>query len=112
MSFNKSKADEPTIAKEGDYPDGLLVVRAGFARVSQKFGNGQKTLTYLGAGDMFGLEELMQAWRGGHEGEFKLKNSISALGYVDVIRIPVTVLESHVFPYIDVDALPVTTQPN
>ena len=31
VSFNKSKADEPTIAKEGDYPDGLLVVRAGFA---------------------------------------------------------------------------------
>ena len=74
VSFNKSKADEPTIAKEGDYPDGLLVVRAGFARVSQKFGNGQKTLTYLGAGDMFGLEELLQAWRGGHGGEFKLKN--------------------------------------
>ena len=32
---------------EGDYPDGLLVVRAGFARVSQKFENGQKTITYL-----------------------------------------------------------------
>jgi len=78
-----------------------LVVRAGFARVSRKFGNGQKTLTYLGAGDMFGLEELYQAWQGDHETEFQLKSSISALGYVDVIRIPVTVLERHVFPSLD-----------
>ena len=97
VSFNKSNAEEPIIAKEGDYPDGLLVVRAGFARVSQKFGNGQKTLTYLGAGDMFGLEELYQAWQGDHVTGFELKSSISALGYVDVIRIPVTVLERHVF---------------
>jgi Fe-S-cluster-containing dehydrogenase component/CRP-like cAMP-binding protein len=101
VSFNKSKADEPVIAKEGDYPDGLLVVRAGFARVSQKFGNGVKTLTYLGAGDMFGLDQLFESWKGGHEGEFKLQSSISALGYVDVIRIPVTVLERHVFPHIE-----------
>ena len=106
VSFNKSKSDEPIIAKEGDYPDGLLVVRAGFARLSQKFGNGQKTLTYLGAGDMFGLEELYQAWQGDHQAEFKLKSSISALGYVDVIRIPVTVLERHIFPNINDNSIP------
>ena len=110
VSFNKSKANEPAIAKEGDYPDGLLVVRAGFARVSERFGNGQKTLTYLGAGDMFGLDELLEAWRGGHEREFKLKNSISALGYVDVIRIPVTVLERHVFPNIGDSVRPLTAK--
>ncbi|MEC7488027.1 MAG: cyclic nucleotide-binding domain-containing protein [Pseudomonadota bacterium] len=106
VSFNKAKADEPVIAKEGDYPDGLLVVRAGFARVSKKFGNGVKTLTYLGAGDMFGLDELFSSWKGSHQDEFKLQNTISALGYVDVIRIPVTVLERHVFPGITESALP------
>jgi Fe-S-cluster-containing dehydrogenase component len=47
---------------------------------------------------MFGLEELLESWRGDHTAEFKLKNTISALGYVDVIRIPVTVLEKYVFP--------------
>jgi Fe-S-cluster-containing dehydrogenase component/CRP-like cAMP-binding protein len=98
VSFNKSRADEPIIAKEGDYPDGLLVVRAGFARLSRKYGSGVKTLTYLGAGDMFGIEELSSSWRGLQEDEFKLKHSLSALGYVDVIRIPLGALERHIFP--------------
>jgi len=99
VSFNRGKAAEPIIAREGDYPDGLLVIRAGFARVAKQYGNGQRTLTYLSAGDMYGLEELYQTWKNPNDDSVSLNCTISALGYVDIIRIPVTVLEEHVFPH-------------
>lgn len=86
---------EPVIAAEGEHPDGLLLVRAGFARVSTKLGNGRRTLTYLGAGDHFGLEELHGAWRTGQA--CSLETSLSAVGYVDVLRVPTHILEKIVF---------------
>ena len=99
VNFNRGKAAEPVIAREGDYPDGLLVIRAGFARVAKQYGNGQRTLTYLSAGDMYGLDELYQTWKNPDDDSVSLNCTISALGYVDIIRIPVTVLEEHVFPH-------------
>jgi len=98
VNFRKGKPDEPILAREGDYPDGLLVIRSGFARISKEYGNGKRTITYLSAGDMYGLEELYSAWKNPESEDFSLKCTISALGYVDVIRIPITVLEKHVFP--------------
>ncbi len=86
---------EPIIATEGNHPDGLLLVRAGFARVSAKLGNGRRTLTYLGAGDQFGLVELYDAWRTGQP--CSLETTLSAVGYVDVLRVPTDVLEKFVF---------------
>jgi Fe-S-cluster-containing dehydrogenase component/CRP-like cAMP-binding protein len=86
---------EPVIAREGEYPDGALMVRAGFARVAVKMGNGQRTLTYLGAGDVFGIEEL---WAGRDGTNVSLQTSLSALGYVDVLRVPAPILEKYVFP--------------
>lgn len=85
------------IAREGDYPDGVLMVRAGFARVSAHLGNGERTLTYLGAGDVYGLEELYTAWSG-KSADVVLETSLTALGYVDLLRIPRQVLEEYVFP--------------
>ncbi len=88
--------NEPTIAHAGDYPDGLLLIRAGFARVSTAMGNGYRTLTYLGAGDEYGMNELYRSWAG--EEVDGLETTLTALGYVDVLRIPTDVLEEHVFP--------------
>jgi len=88
-------AHEPIIAAQGDHPDGLLLVRAGFARVSVKLGHGRRTLTYLGAGDQFGLEELYDAWRAGQPRS--LETTLSAVGYVDVLRVPTDALEKLVF---------------
>ena len=103
VSYKKLRASgkggaqhEPVIAHEGDYPDGLLMIRAGFARVSVKLGTGERTLTYLGAGDYYGFPTLYKGWR---EGEtLALQSSLTALGYVDVLRVPTHVLETHVFP--------------
>lgn len=83
------------IAREGDYADGLLMIRAGFARVSIKMGNGDRTLTYLGAGDHFGFDEL---WSGRKGAAVSLQTTLSSLGYVDILRVPAPILERYVFP--------------
>lgn len=87
--------DEPVIAREGEYPDGLLLIRAGFARVSVKQGAGDRTLTYLSAGDAFGLHELYSGWKGS---EARSETSLRAIGYVDALRVPTRILEEFVFP--------------
>lgn len=96
------EADEFVIAREGEYADGLLLVSAGFARVSIGVGNGRRTLTYLKEGDYFGLDELYTGWKAGHA--LPLETTLSALGYLDVLRVPLQVLERLVFPHIEAPA--------
>ncbi len=101
IDYKRGKKTEPTIATEGDYPDGLIIVRAGFARVSRSLGAGDQTLTYLGAGDLYGLHEVYEQGLGQ---ETRLETSLNALGYVDLIRIPLPLLEKYVFPTIEIPA--------
>lgn len=91
-----TQADEPIIAAEGAFPDGVYLVRAGFARVSSRLGGGQRTLTYLGAGDYHGLDETYESWKTGEP--VRLRSTLGALGYCDVLRVPRHILERHVFP--------------
>ncbi|MBV1960586.1 MAG: cyclic nucleotide-binding domain-containing protein [Immundisolibacteraceae bacterium] len=77
---------EPVVAGEGEYSDGLLLIAAGFGRVSVKTGNGRRTLTYLRSGDHFGFEELMLNWETGQD--VAMRSSLHATGYLDVLRIP------------------------
>lgn len=86
---------EPLIAREGDYPNGLLLIRSGFARVSTRYNHGERTESYLGKGQSFGLREIVTGWRGQH---VPLRHSLRALGYVDLLFIPTPVLEEHVLP--------------
>jgi len=97
--FNRKggQANEPVIAHEGDYPDGVLLIRAGFARLATGKGHERRTVSYLGAGDVFGLSELFDVWRYPDTADHRLSYTLSALGYVDVIRIPVDVLKRFVF---------------
>ena len=107
VSFQRLRGgsgQEPVLARQGEYPDGLLMIRAGFARVSVKHGTGERTITYLGAGDHFGLGELYAAWKNPEIEDMAMKTSISALGYVDVLRVPAPVLEEHVFPFMEAPA--------
>ena len=92
---DQGKTDkEPIIGRQGEYPDGLLMIRAGFARVSIKMGNGERTLTYLGAGDSFGYDEL---WASHLGKDVSLQTSLKAVGYVDLLRVPAPILEKYVF---------------
>lgn len=87
---------EPLIAEEGDYPDGLLLLRNGFARLSKRCDSGHKTISYLGKGHVFGLRELARNWRKADVHGWEA--SLRAVGYVDVLRIPVPVVEQHILP--------------
>jgi Fe-S-cluster-containing dehydrogenase component/CRP-like cAMP-binding protein len=87
---------EPQVVREGDYPDGLLLVIGGFGRVTVGLGNGDRTLTYLREGDHFGLDELFDAWKSGENKVYE--TSLSVLGYLQLLRIPYPVLADLVFP--------------
>jgi len=102
---------EPVIAREGDYPNGLLLVRSGFARVSSRYNHGERTDSYLGKGQTFGLREIVTGWRAAH---VPLRSSLRALGYVDMLFIPTAVLEEHVLPRLSreqIDALRLPPEP-
>jgi len=107
MRQSGAAGDEPIIAAEGLVQDGIYLVRAGFARASVRFGSAQRTLAYLGAGDQFGLDESYESWKTGKP--VRRRNSLTGLGYVDVLRVPSDVLEEYVFPHLDVPPPPALT---
>ncbi len=89
--------DEPIITNQGDYPDGVLMIRSGFARVSIDQGHGNQTLTYLGTGDFYGADELFRSWQG--EPNVCMRVTISAVGYAEALRVPSRIVEKHLFSY-------------
>lgn len=88
--------EEALIAEQGHHPNGLLLVCAGFARLSQRRGAGERTLGYLGKGQVFGLDESVAAARSGQA--VPLRSSLRALGYVDLLRIPTPIVERLILP--------------
>ena len=102
-AYNRSgdrerREHEVMIAREGDLPSGLLLVRSGFARVSRNYNQGERTGSYLGKGQSFGLPELVAGWRTGQQ--VALRHNLRALGYTDLLYIPAAVLEEHVLPHL------------
>ncbi|NOQ36878.1 MAG: cyclic nucleotide-binding domain-containing protein [Methylococcaceae bacterium] len=95
---------EPVIAKEGDYVDGMLLVCSGFVRLSKKINHGEKTIGYLKQGDIFGFKELAHNWRS--DEKLPYQHSLRAIGYVDVIRIPTSVVEQYALSNMAVSDLP------
>jgi Fe-S-cluster-containing dehydrogenase component/CRP-like cAMP-binding protein len=95
--------DEPLIAEEGTPASGLILIRAGFARLSRRHGHGHRTAAYLGRGQVFGLVEAIEFAASGRSVDWT--SSLRALGYVDVLRIPQRALEKLVFPYLSPETL-------
>jgi Fe-S-cluster-containing dehydrogenase component/CRP-like cAMP-binding protein len=101
-SYKRSASDppevrlerEPVVVAEGDYPDGLLLIRSGFGRVTKRFNHGERTLRYLGRGGIFGLTEILDNWERG--GSAPHDKTLRAVGYTDVLRVPTAVVERHV----------------
>jgi Fe-S-cluster-containing dehydrogenase component/CRP-like cAMP-binding protein len=96
---------EPAIVQEGDYPNGIVLLRAGFARVSQKFGGGERTLNYIGAGQVFGLNEIAHNWRA-PGAPVNLQFSLRAIGYTHLLVVPTRTMEEIVLPSLPKDELP------
>lgn len=95
---------EPLIAAEGNYVDGLILIRAGFARVSRRISHGQLTVGYLGPGDVFGFDEMAHNWQS--QERVPLQTSLRALGYVDVLRVPSAHVDQLVLPSLPERDLP------
>ncbi|HER25962.1 MAG TPA: 4Fe-4S dicluster domain-containing protein, partial [Rhodospirillales bacterium] len=95
---------EPIVAEGGHYTDGLLIVCAGFGRVSDNLDRGERTLDYLSRNGMFGLEELAEHWHTGEE--VPLKKSLRAIGYLDILRIPTALVEKYILPNLPTDMRP------
>jgi len=105
MQSGASAALESTIASEGDYPNSVIMVRAGFARVTQRFGSGHRTLNYLGSGRMYGFDEIAHNWRRPGD-RVALQHTLRVIGYTHVLVIPSRVIEEFVLPAMPESALP------
>ena len=100
-----SPEKETLIAQEGDYPDGVVFIRSGFARLSKKFGSGQRTLNYLGAGRWFGLREIAHNWRD-PAAAVPFQFSLRVIGYTHTLFVPTSVMEQVVLPGAPKELLP------
>lgn len=89
---------EPVVQEEGHYPNGLLIVRAGFARMSRRHGAGEYTLGYLGKGDVHGIKELMH--NVSSDDQSPIQTTLRAAGYTDVVRVPTRTFEQVIYPAI------------
>lgn len=87
---------EPVIAKEGEYLNGLVLIRNGFARLSKKVESGHQTLAYLGKGEVFALKEITDSWKSKTAKPFDF--SLRAVGHVETIEIPSQVVEHYILP--------------
>lgn len=95
---------EPTVIEEGHYLDGLIMIRSGFARVSERLDQGQRTVSYATVNETFGLEEIADHWRTG--ADLVARRSLRAVGYVDILRVPTALIEKHVLPSLPARLLP------
>jgi Fe-S-cluster-containing dehydrogenase component/CRP-like cAMP-binding protein len=98
--------DEPIIAEQDHYVDGLILIRSGFVRITERLDHGERTVGYATTNDLFGLEELTAHWRDGRD--LSLKRSLRAVGYVDILRVPTRLVESHILPNAPAERLPRT----
>lgn len=94
---NKVIEQEEIIAQEGDYPNGIHVVRAGFARESKRYGHGHQTLNYLSSGQIFGLKEVLYNWQHPNH-HIPFQHSLRAIGYAHILTIPTHLVEKYVLP--------------
>lgn len=106
----RAGSQETVIALEDDYPNGVVFIRAGFARLSQKFGHGHRTLNYLGSGHHYGLPEIAHNWRQ-KDATVPLQCTLRGLGYTHVIIVPTSVMEDVVLPTIPKSELPALVEP-
>ncbi len=98
---------EPLVASEGRVPTDLIIVRSGFARLSQHYGASHRTTAYLGKGHLFGLEELAcNALSSGPGSCQALKHSLRAVGFLDALFIPAEVFAEEILPHVRRSELP------
>ena len=96
-------AHEPLIFCEGDYPNGVVLIRSGFARVSRKYNHGERTLRYLGKGQYIGLEEIASNAKSAEN--VNMQTTLRAIGYVDILVIPTAIVQEYILPHLGEEEL-------
>lgn len=104
--------DEPVIVAEGDYPNGMIVIRAGFARISQRLGHAQRTLSYLGTGHHYGLTEIFHNSKSSGGETMPYQYTLRAIGYSHVLTIPTPVVEEFILGKLPREEQPQDDQPS
>lgn len=83
--------NEPVIAAEGDYPNGVILIRSGLARLSHRHHHGHRTVGYLTPGHAYGFDELLQSRQS--RSQIPLQYSLRAIGYVTLVVVPTPIVE-------------------
>ena len=97
-------AAEETIVGQGNQPSGMIMVRSGFVRVRRRYNFGEKTVSYLGKGQSYGLAEIYHNWKkrmlgGARRDEIlTFQHTLSAVGYADTLFVPAPVVEKYIIP--------------
>jgi len=101
--------EEPVIASEDEVADSLIIIRSGFARLSEQVDHGHRTVDYLRPGETFGLGEIVY----GHQTNetINYQRSLRAVGYVDVLRVPASIIEEQVLPVLSAEDMPPPLKP-
>jgi len=90
--YDRSEINRETpIAREGEYPNGVILIRSGVARVSRSINGVRKTVGYLTPGHAFAIDEILEGWRTGEAVPYRY--SLSSLGTVSTVVIPTSVFE-------------------
>lgn len=106
MDVQSQITREPLIVSEGHVVKDLILIRAGFARLSFEQGRGHQTIAYLGRGQVFGLAELAHRFRDPASKPLPYQESLRALGFVDILRIPGELVLTHILPKMRNSELP------
>jgi Fe-S-cluster-containing dehydrogenase component/CRP-like cAMP-binding protein len=94
-SDHQQISHEPVVAEEGHHSDSVILIRSGLARVSHRHHHGHRTITYLMPGQIFGMDEARRGWQASHATTFE--NTLTAIGYLNIVKIPTPLIEEFVF---------------
>ncbi len=81
---------EPTIRKQGVCANDVLLLRTGVARITHDTEQQCGTVSYLTAGQVFGMDELLSCQR-----DFRC--SLHAIGHVSIVAIPRYLIENMLY---------------
>lgn len=90
-------ADEHLIVREGDYANEIIIIRGGLARVSHQFHHGERTISYLGPGQEFGLSEIVA--NHGSSQPVPFQHSLRAMGFLMAVVVPAHLVEKFILKH-------------
>lgn len=96
--------DEPIIVEEGEYANSLILIRAGFARLSERSGSGHRTIAYFGKGQYYGFREIV--YNSQNDPAVPYEFTLRGIGHVDCLIVPSQIIEKLVVPTLPTQAMP------